>query len=502
MRFFMKLTLYALLLLILPVALTRAQDIRFFKGSFEAACQKAKEEHKLIYILVSQDRGIKLDEVTAAPQRTAELAAHYRSEFICLAVAAKPGTRTEWGTADFTITRYPSHLFFDANGGLLYRSFGFSTSPKKYLKDISKARSNANGETLSKYVAEFSTGNRNNEFLKNYLLKNEELGLSVNQTLLDAYALSLSPEQLNDLETVAFILEKGPVINGVAYQIGYKSRAMVTQIFKELPVNRRSAINGNTLRNSMAQATRTNDRALAERAAGSARNAWRVKDPKNGEYIYLGHMSSYFKGVKDTASYLRTASAFYELYYQRLKDSLLRPFVAPSADSIAASVKKLLTTQRQAKGKADSVQVTRRFVDGRLVAVNVSEKGAVSGKNLTDPQKKIYDYAAALNNAAYIFYTMGTKDPLYLSRAISWSEKTVALFPESDSYYDTLAHLYYRNSAFNAAIENQQKAVDLAKNKAKSQRTSMSKMPEMGEVVKLNYKKAVVELQKMKDRTL
>lgn len=501
-RCIMKLKLFAFVFWIFPVVLAHAQDIKFFKGSFEEACQKAKEEHKLIYILVSQDRGIKLDEVTAPPQRIAELAAHYRSEFICLAVAAKPGTRTEWGTADFTITKYPSHLFFDANGGLLYRSFGFSTSPKKYLEDIRRARSNANGETLSKYLAEFSAGNRNNEFLKNYLLKNEELGLSVDQTLLDAYALSLSPEQLNDLETVAFILEKGPVINGVAYQIGYKSRAMVTQIFKELPASRRSAINANTLRNSMAQATRTKDRDMAERAAGTARNAWRGKDPKNGEYVYLGHMSNYFKGVKDTASYLRTASAFYELYYQRLKDSLLRPYVAPSADSIAKQVKKLLTAQRKANGKADSVRIDKKYVDGRLVSVQVLDRNAPATLQVKDTRGKIIDYAKALNGAAYIFYSMGTKDPLYLSRAISWSEKTVALFPESDSYYDTLAHLYYRNDAFNAAIENQQKAVDLAKVKIKTVKEMTSKIPGMDEDAKISYKKAVDELQKMKERTL
>lgn len=498
----MKLKLYALVLLIFPLTSTRAQDIRFFKGSFEAACQKAKEEHKLIYMLVNFDHGQKLTPATSAVQRAPEMAVRYQSGFVSLLVVIEPEARDETFLIKYGITSYPSHLFFDADGGLIYRSQGSRTAKNSYLEDLDKAVGNAKAETLSKYKAQFEAGNRNADFLKKYLLKNDELRLFVDQELLDAYAKSLSPEQLNDLETIAFVLERGPVINGVAYQITHKSRLMIDRIYKELPLQRRTAINNALIRNSMGQAKLTKNRTMAESAAAFARNSWNNQDPKNGQYAYLGNMTSYFKSVNDTASYLKAASEYYEIYYGRLKDSVLRPYVAPSADSIAARVKKILASQRATKGKADSVQVTRRFINGSLVSVNVSDKRMQPGTNVVDSRKRIYDYARALNNAAYIFYTMGTKDPLYLSRAISWSEKTVALFPESDSYYDTLAHLYYRNSAFNAAIENQQKAVDLAKNKAKSQRTSMSKMPEMGEVVKLNYKKAVAELQKMKDRTL
>lgn len=71
-------------------------------------------------------------------------------------------------------------------------------------------------------------------------------------------------------------------------------------------------------------------------------------------------------------------------------------------------------------------------------------------------------YSMELNNAAYSFYTTGTRNTDHLFRALRWSKRSIELQPLAANY-DTLAHLLYRLGFYTEAESTQQKAVEMAK---------------------------------------
>lgn len=60
-------------------------------------------------------------------------------------------------------------------------------------------------------------------------------------------------------------------------------------------------------------------------------------------------------------------------------------------------------------------------------------------------------YANELNNAAWKFYEIGTKNLNHLTKAMLWSRRAIELNPIV-GYYDTLAHILYRMEYYDEAI--------------------------------------------------
>ncbi|WP_139125766.1 hypothetical protein [Arcticibacter eurypsychrophilus] len=72
--------------------------------------------------------------------------------------------------------------------------------------------------------------------------------------------------------------------------------------------------------------------------------------------------------------------------------------------------------------------------------------------------------SVTLNNAAWDFYILGTKNENHLLKAISWCRRSLAIEPSYYSY-DTYAHLLYRLNMYEEAKYMQSKAIQKAKEK-------------------------------------
>ncbi|WP_449438535.1 hypothetical protein [Pedobacter steynii] len=66
-----------------------------------------------------------------------------------------------------------------------------------------------------------------------------------------------------------------------------------------------------------------------------------------------------------------------------------------------------------------------------------------------------------LNNAAWDYFTLGTRNKNHLSKAILWVKRAIDLKP-MPQYYDTLAQLFYRMEFYDEALLNQKKAIEMA----------------------------------------
>ena len=464
-----------LILLLLPVFLLQplfGQHIRYEK-TFQTALAKASAQNKLVFVQISAPTLPNIARPSFANFESGledkNVAAKYNNSFINYQVAVTDTAANQF-RRKYQIPIYPTYFFLDKYNNLVYRDDKNSSTGKKYLDMADTAlKQFSTGKTLTNYDAQYKKGKPDAAFLKEYISKREHLGFYDNAKLIDQYVGFLPVNALNDYQTVLFILKAGPYAFGKTAILASTNKQVYDSIYKTEPLAVRIAINNRTINNTYKEAVNTKNLALVQQAANYSRNTY-VKDYRQATIASTKLLLQYYTAVKDTANYLRQANYFYDNFYMNI-----------SADS----AKKLELAQRTAQlsmisnGKkvfyADSMKKT--FPKNTRNDTVIVRQGFFT-------TTAAFDVANELNNAAYTFYTTGTKNPNYLSKAIIWSRRAI-LFNQIFAYYDTLAHLLYRYGFYAEAEVNQNIAVDLAKKNAPKEAERMQ-----------------AELKKIKNQTL
>jgi hypothetical protein len=346
------------------------------------------------------------------------------------------------------IKSFPAFVFLRSNKDVFFKDFGNSTDQKKYISMINNALLASKEESISDLETKYNADKSNNIWLKKLIDTRKKLGITNNAQLIEQYANNLKIGDFNDYQNVLYILEAGPYSDGSAYKLAYTNRKIIDSLYRtELP-QKRSTINNAIISNTIADAAKNKNSLRALSAANFARNTW-TKDYRRGEKVFNTQILWYYSTVKDTANYLRTASYFYDSFYMNIS--------ADSIKKIEAKDREALTQKHMAsspykptlsKEKLDSLQ---KATGAKVITQSFVSVGSPSNS-----------YANELNNAAWKFYEIGTKNLNYLSKAMIWSRRSIELNPIS-GYYDTLAHILYRLGYNEEAIKTQEIAIDKAK---------------------------------------
>jgi hypothetical protein len=406
----------------------RAQAIHFEKNSLNQVFAKAKQQNKPVLVIIKPPlgaqgmAGLPLAAIASGRKTglsTPGVAALLNKDFLVKEIALGTGEEQVL-IAKFQVVSYPTYLYFDPEGNLLYRSLGESTNEVRYLQDLQAFRqAEADPHNLGYYQREFEKNNRAPEFLRQYLLKRRALGQWVEPDLLDIYAKQLPAKEFDRAREVVFILEFGPVLDSRAYQLTHLNEALLDSLYKSLPLAQRIQFNNLIINNTLAQAIATKNVRLAASGAAFARTSW-LSNYQRGAQAYAYKMVTFYRGIKDTANYLRQAVGYYDRYYMGI-----------STDSARRRV--LVTMQAR-----------------QAAAVPASTEGLP------------ITYTMALNNAAWSVYQTGTRRHSYLQPAAQWSRRTIELDPAA-SHYDTLAHLLYRLQLYDEAVTTQRQAIARAR---------------------------------------
>ncbi len=349
---------------------------------------------------------------------------------------------------------YPTYLFFDHKGGLLYKGIPVITSTSKPYIDVANAALAAmSGNTISKYEELRSAGKLNKQGLKDYILLKEKLGLYDNAKLIDEYVEQMTIKEFDNYNEILFIMNAGPIAYGKTYNLCYtNSRKLMDSLYKTEPSAVRTAINRHIMDNTRVEAIRTKNANLAQQLAGFRSRV--STDPKNYQYgnkLYSWEMVNYYYEVKDTANYFRQAIQYCENYYMHITADTIKKLRDKSMeDSRKASLERLKAMNPNAKLGTVVTADTQGKVR-RTVVTSIVSTGTVAN-----------DVPSVLNNVAYNFYTLGTRDPANLTKALLWVKRAINLSPGNHAYFDTMAHLLYRLDLVDEAIINQNKAVQLA----------------------------------------
>jgi hypothetical protein len=450
-----------------------AQSIRFEKDSLRQVFAQAKQQQKPVLVVLASPPApanlpAKLKEARSKSGLTdPAVAAVLNKDFLVKEVAFRSVEGTPL-VQKYTVARYPTYLYFAPDGNLLYRAFGNASTSARYLKDLEAFRlAQADPHNLSYYEQEYQKGNREVDFLKHYLLKRQELGQTVETSLLDSYAVQLPAKTFDRASEVVFIMEFGPIVSSRAYVLSRLNGKLIDSLYKALPLAKRVTINNLIISHTMSAAISTRNRALASQGAEFARQTW-TNNYARGSRSYEGHMLDFFRLTKDTVSYLRQAVSFYERYYMSVSSD--------SAKKVVAALQKFRQEQQVVKQHLDSVArkpaSARPTVTGTTTMMRPVAVGGPPNSFLME-----------LNNGAWAIYQTGTHNREYLSRALLWSKRTVDLDPAAYDY-DTLAHLFYRLGFYKEAESSQQQAVAYARKE---------------KILATTYEQ---ELQKMEKRTL
>lgn len=403
-----------------------------YQKTFEAALTQAAKSNKLLLLTLSLP-AIPNHPIPEFAITNPEIVKLYNKNFINYSLnyndsAAVPLIKK------YKTTVYPTYLFIDSLGNLVYKETSGSTSTSKYFGMSDKAlAAQISGRTLTDYMALYNNDKNNATFLKDYITLKEELGYDDNAELADQYANLLPTSSFLDYQTVLFIMAAGPYAYGKTYNLCHLNKKITDSIYKYEPLALRTLINNRIITNTMNKAIAHKDITIAQQAARYTAATWALSNPKKGASASASRMLGYYLAVNDTASYLKQASFFYPNYYMNI-----------SADSAAKIDKEEYARTRNTAFRYP-LNLGDRIIDN---AVQISNAAPHRVANI-------------LNSGAYSFYILGTHNQTYLVNALLWSKRAIELYPSYHNY-DTLAHLLYRLGLFEEAIYTQDMAVKLA----------------------------------------
>ena len=441
-------------LLLLAAGLQAHSQINYY-SNFKTALAKAKKANKPLFVLIGPPEI--LNNPSNLPHfksglNEPEAVSFYNKKFINLKLSLADSAYADFRNHyPVQLDTYPSYLFFDKDGGLVFKGLSINTPTSKRYIDMAKEALAAvsSNKTISYYEKLRKQGKLDNQGFKNYITLKQSLGLYDNATLIDEYINTLSIASLSNYDEVLFIMKAGPVVYGKAYNLGYTNKNIIDSVYKHEPLTVRQQINKHILENSRKEAIRTKNATMANQIANFTRSSWTTNYKAAAQWS-TWEMVNYYQQVKDTSNYYYQASFYYNTYYMRMPPDSINKLKERSLEALRKAnmekIKLLNPGIKLSSGQTDTGNSKNR------ITTSFATVGPATN-----------DISSTLNNAAYTFYTMGTRNPTHLTQALLWCRRAIALSPNVHAYYDTMAHILYRLNFYDEAVLNQNKAIEIAK---------------------------------------
>lgn len=207
----------SIIALILVAFAAFAQGVRFEESTWDKVIQKARDEHKLIFVDVYADWCApckKMDRVTFSDQEVGE---YINKNFVSYKADYKSPTGNML-SKKHGVGSFPTYLFIDTNGNLVYKARGFMES-SRFIKEAQVASNPGVYNKYKLYRKKFNAGNRDSDMLHEYLILGAERYKQPSDTVYYAFYKSLNLMELQDeanLKTLAMYL---PYADGPAFDL-------------------------------------------------------------------------------------------------------------------------------------------------------------------------------------------------------------------------------------------------------------------------------------------
>jgi len=300
------------------------------------------------------------------------------------------------------------------------------------IAQYTTAQTNTAENDLRTYHEKYALGNRSSSFLKQYLRKLDSLDLPADPQLLDEYVGSLQVRDLDNFETVSFLLQQGPILQSKTYRLIYMNQTIVDSIYHKLPLSVRKKMNGKIIHNTFQKAIREKNIDLAYSVSHFIYNSWQETNRFLAEIERDRILVDYLEKTADTAQYFTRASSYYNSFYMALTpDSMFKMNLAAHEN-------------KSYRLPLDST-IQKRW------------------NQVPEAKKRHYDtlFAKNLHHAAASFIQLGAKGPrLYTS--LQWIQAAIKWQADVPGYYHTFAEILASLHLFQEAIVQEERAIMLS----------------------------------------
>ncbi len=442
----------SVLFLLLFVGILHAQTVKFRDITLDEACQIAKKENKIVMVVIESPKCVQCNDV--AMQGLSGSVIKRNTDNTCVIIkrteVPKELTSTDnlfdIQTIDFGI------IYLDSDKNILNIQKNSSSGYSSYLDQIEKAitEKEAAGTGLAKLKKDYY--NNVSGFLtsKKLIDKIRLMQLEPSETLLDDFAQKIPQDSLESINFLQYLISCAPLYNSNAYKILFKNSDTYNMAWYRMNLNERRDINNRTNQKSINKAIKNKDASYAYAVANSVRNQYQGSSSEVMQRNYQRIMLDYYKGVKDSSLYIRTAISFANEYYMYANVDSITKLDSSNRDKISANSQASLPPEIQAAIKKGLI---KNNITGNIISKSVS-----STNNLS-PVAQYYNNS--LNDIAWTVYTF-TKDVILLNKALLLAKKANE-FLESAEAMDTYARLLYKTGNKSAAINWQEKVITYEK---------------------------------------
>jgi thioredoxin-related protein len=424
----MKKILYLLICIAFSGYANDTKGITFTEGTWAQVLNEAKTQHKLIFVDIYTTWCAPCRVMDKNVFTNTEVGEKFNASFINYKIDAEKGEGNMLARK-YTISGYPTYLFVNPEGDLVYRAIG-SMSAAKFKSEADKAlQAGIDYKPTAAMEKDFMGGRRDAEFLHEFL-KRKKLNGEQNALILDEY-LKAIPESAHKTEKVLMIISANiGMIDTKAFDILIHS---LDRFMNMTPEQQKFVLDGisRAKRNTFKQAIEANDKGLFERLISAVRQT---------SYSEAGFEAEERQFRLDFAKITRDADNF---------------------RMIASKEGAKLMDKTNEQLAEESQQKTERFIQGAK-AKGIKENTMQYVSALEEMKNNAEKLTAFhLNEYAWgYFQLIESKDELEI--ALKWSERSIALF-ESPINLDTYANLLSKSGRKKDAIKAEKAAIKLAK---------------------------------------
>jgi thiol-disulfide isomerase/thioredoxin len=434
-----------LIVLTLFIAMSSfAQGIVFEQGTWKQVLEKAKQTNKPIFVDVYTTWCGPCKKMSKEIFPLAEVGAMYNASFVCYQIDAEKGEGIDFAKK-YEVKAYPTYLFIRPDGTLFSRALG-SMPAKDFINVATAALADlTDPKPIEEWDKEYTTRKNETAFLLGYMDKRSKLGKS-NDQLFDEYLRLIPEEELTSDIVVKKYINDGQQmkVNSFAYENLLKNRKKYfAKLFGYTDLYLMAGVV-----NTMREAAKLKDEQLLEKAIKAYDQLPGNSLQKQKDEIYM----EYYQRTGNTNKYLKYATGFCNNYLMKIsKDSI---------DKKDQLTLRLIENQIKsgALAKIDSVQLAQlRQYSAHAERDKISE---------------------ALNNVAWKFFET-ISDKKALNDALSWSKRSLEIYPENPMWMDTYANLLYKLGKNEEAVALEEEALELVGKESKEGfRNTLQKMRE------------------------
>lgn len=383
---------------------TFAQGIDFSHGTWKEVLAKAKQEDKLVFVDVYTSWCGPCKKMVAEVFPLKEVGDVFNPAFVNYKIDAEKGEGIQIAK-QFGVKSYPTYLFVNGDGVLIYRSGGYNPS-KIFLNEAAIAiKEKHDPKPLAKWEDEYNAFKRDREFLMGYIKKRAVVKAPNGPLLEEAFPL-LTAEDLSDKVFMSAVFAFDPnstfVPGGKFYKYVTAHSKEIDQLIGKREGYSLSVMDAGTYQYFNTEIIKNNKEQMLPVMLESKKELMGLLKMEDVDMTLKGLVMNYYKGTKNAKKLVPAALDY-------VNNGLMKLDIAGKIAADKANYQK--TREPYLSGKSDSTKVEGWASMQRILA-----------------NQKMVDVSYKLRDAAQAIYA-NVDDPKVLAQAIEWAKKAESYFP-------------------------------------------------------------------------